>query len=54
MLKMTEAQIREYLRTRGCPEFVWQGGGQGLIKRWNEFVAEVEKGYCPECCMEEY
>jgi hypothetical protein len=51
---MTEEEAREYLKKRGCPEFVWQGGIERLIQRWGDFVAEVEHGYCPDCLVEEY
>jgi hypothetical protein len=51
---MTDQQIKEYLKNRGCAEHVWSGGREGLIQRWKDFVAEVERGYCPTCVMEEY
>jgi|ERR1700682_2011642 len=51
---MTEQQIKDYLKNRGCPEIVWQGGSARLTKDWQEFVAEVEKGYCPDCLIDEY
>ena len=54
MDKMAEASAKEYLKARGCPQFVWEGGGQGLIKSWGDFVTEVEQGYCPDCSMDEY
>lgn len=47
---MTEDQIREYLKGRGCPETVWRGGSEGLMRRWERFVAEVESGYGRELC----
>ena len=52
--QMTDEQIKKYLKDRGCPEFVWSAGREGLIQRWQDFVAEVEKGYCPKCMIEEY
>jgi hypothetical protein len=51
---MTEEQIKRYLRNRGCPESVWQGGTKFLAQRWAKFVAEVEKEYCPDCLIQEY
>jgi len=51
---MGDQQIKEYLKDRGCPEHVWQGGRDRLIRRWKDFVVEVEKGYCPNCSVEEY
>jgi len=51
---MTEDEIKFYLKNRGCPEHVWQGGAERLLRKWNNFVAQVEKGYCPDCLIEEY
>jgi len=42
---MTEAEIVLYLEDNGYPEHVRRGGSAGLIKRYGEFVAEVERGY---------
>jgi hypothetical protein len=52
--KMTEKQIREYLKEKGCPDSVQEGGSERLIQNWNSFVSEVEKGYCPSCLIDEY
>jgi hypothetical protein len=51
---MTDDQIKEYLKHRGCPETVWSGGRERLIQHWKNFVAEVQQGYCPKCMIEEY
>jgi hypothetical protein len=51
---MTEEQAKEYLKNRGCPERVWRYGGAGLIRRWREFVAEIENGGYSNCCIEDY
>jgi len=51
---MTEEQAKEYLKIRGCPEFVWRGGSEALIRRWKELVTTVETGYCANCLIEEY
>lgn len=51
---MNEHEIKEYLKTRGCPLAVWQGGSPRLLRKWGEFVAHVEKGYCPRCSVDEY
>lgn len=51
---MTEDEITAYLKSRGCPDFVWQAGSHGLIQSWNNFVTEVENGYCPDCLIYEY
>lgn len=42
---MTEAEIREYLSQNGYPEHIVREGKAGLIRRWREFVGEVEQGY---------
>lgn len=41
----TDAEIVEYLADNGYPEHVVRSGRSGLIRRWSEFVAEVEQGY---------
>lgn len=51
---MTEEEIKTKLKNRGCPAFVWQNGSHGLISQWKTFVEEIEKGYCPDCLLEEY
>lgn len=42
---MTDEQVREYLRDNGYPEHVVRGGRAGLLQRWRDFVADVERGY---------
>ncbi len=42
---MTEKEIELYLEDNGYPEHVRRGGSEGLIKRWQTFVEEVERGY---------
>lgn len=37
--------VEEYLRENGFPEHVVREGRLGLIRKWKEFVEEVEKGY---------
>lgn len=54
VIELTEEQAKEYLRNKGCPEFVWKGGSVRLILDWENFVSEVEKGYCPRCLIDEY
>jgi hypothetical protein len=49
---MTEGEIRDYLIDSGCPAHIVRGGREGLIRRWNQFVAEVERGY--EFGLEDY
>jgi len=51
---MTEEQVKEYLRKRGCAEHVWQHGSAGLTRRWREFVKEIENGRYSNCCIEDY
>jgi len=42
---MTDAQIKDYLRDNGYPAHIVKEGREGLIRRWREFIAQVEKGY---------
>jgi hypothetical protein len=51
---MTEDDIKAYLRDKGCADSVWQAGSHGLTQRWNNFVAEIENGYCHDCLIYEY
>src|ERR1700688_4899991 len=42
---MSLDRVRESLEDNGYPRHIVEGGRDGLIRRWREFVAEVEKGY---------
>jgi hypothetical protein len=42
---MTSDEIREYLEDNGYPPHIVAGGAEGLVKRYREFVDEVESGY---------
>src|SRR2546428_13874852 len=42
---MSDAEIQAYLRENGYPEHVVRGGKAGLVRRWREFVEQVERGY---------
>jgi len=42
---MTDAEIQDYLRENGYPEHVVREGRTGLLRRWREFVEQVERGY---------
>ena len=42
---MTDAQVRHYLSENGYPEHVVRDGRPGLVRRWREFVEQVEHGY---------
>ena len=42
---MTDPEIQNYLRDNGYPEHVVRDGRAGLLRRWREFVGQVEKGY---------
>jgi hypothetical protein len=42
---MTDEEMAAYLRDNGYPEHVVRAGRAGLIDRWGQFVAEVERGY---------
>jgi hypothetical protein len=41
----TEAETIEYLADNGYPDHIVRGGRNGLLRRWSEFVREVEEGY---------
>lgn len=38
-------KIQEYLRENGYPEHVVREGRAGLVRKWREFVEQVERGY---------
>ncbi|SRR5579883_48095 len=42
---MTDEEIQSYLRDNGYPEHVVRGGRPGLVRKWREFVEQVERGY---------
>jgi len=42
---MTDAEVQAYLRDNGYPEHVVRDGRAGLLRRWQEFVEQVERGY---------
>src|SRR5579872_1554036 len=42
---MSIDRVREYLEDNGYPRHLVEGGREGLIRRWREFVDEVERGY---------
>jgi hypothetical protein len=42
---MTDAEIQKYLADYGYPKHVVEGGREGLLKRYTQFVEEVERGY---------
>lgn len=42
---MTDAEIQAYLRENGYPEHVVREGRAGLLRRWRQFVEQVERGY---------
>ncbi|HEU0124579.1 MAG TPA: hypothetical protein VFQ91_28870 [Bryobacteraceae bacterium] len=42
---MTEEEIGIYLEDNGFPAHIVRAGSAGLVSRWQEFVAEVERGY---------
>jgi hypothetical protein len=37
--------VRRTLQERGAPEHIVRDGGEGLVRRWRQFVEQVEKGY---------
>jgi hypothetical protein len=42
---VTDSEILAYLQENGYPEHVAREGRPGLIRRWREFVEQVERGY---------
>ena len=42
---MTDAEIQVYLRDNGYPQHLVREGREGLVRRWREFVEQVERGY---------
>lgn len=43
---MTEEQVKIYLKEKGWPKNVWQGGREKLIQRWKDFVTDIGKNEC--------
>jgi hypothetical protein len=41
---MTDA-VGKFLRSRGCPDHVVQGGIEGLVATWEQTVHNVARGY---------
>ncbi len=41
----TSDPVRDFLRERGCPDFVVKSGLQGLVKGWENIVTSVKEGY---------
>lgn len=37
--------VQEYLRENGYPEHVVREGRAGLVRKWRDFVEQVERGY---------
>lgn len=37
--------VEEYLRENGYPEHVVREGRAGLVRKWRDFVEQVERGY---------
>jgi len=37
--------VRDFLRGKGCPEFVVKNGLQGMVKRWENLAESVRDGY---------
>jgi hypothetical protein len=42
---VTDIELRAYLLDNGYPEHLIRGGRLGLVRRWREFVEQVERGY---------
>ena len=42
---MTDSEITAYLADNGYPAHIVREGRAGLVRRWCEFVEQVERGY---------
>jgi hypothetical protein len=42
---VNDSEVRAYLRDNGYPEHLVRDGRAGLVRRWKEFVEQVERGY---------
>jgi len=42
---MRDSEIEAYLQENGYPEHLVREGRAGLVRRWREFVEQVERGY---------
>jgi len=42
---MTDQEVQTYLSENGYPEHIVREGRAGLLRRWQEFVEQVEAGY---------
>ncbi len=42
---MTDLEVQAYLTENGYPQHIVREGRQGLVRRWREFVEQVEGGY---------
>jgi hypothetical protein len=42
---VTDEEIRRFLEDNGYPRHVVEGGREYLVRRYREFVDEVERGY---------
>lgn len=42
---MTEEEIVAFLEDSGYPAHIIAAGSEGLVRRWEEFTVEVERGY---------
>ena len=45
MADLTDAAVSAALAARGVPRHIVEGGADGLISRWREFIAQVGAGY---------
>ncbi|HXJ41274.1 MAG TPA: hypothetical protein VNH18_18475 [Bryobacteraceae bacterium] len=45
MADPTDQAVATALADRGAPPHIVQGGAAGLIRRWRDFVSQVEAGY---------
>ena len=42
---MGSDDVKRFLRTRGCPDDVVEGGIEGLVESWERTAEQVQRGY---------
>ncbi len=42
---MTDLEVQAYLAENGYPQHIVREGRPGLVRKWREFVEQVERGY---------
>jgi hypothetical protein len=45
MSGLTDDEVRQFLIDNGYPNHIVKAGREGIVRRWRQFVDEVEQGY---------